>query len=78
MKTVYTTKNGKVYSIKTWTVGGNFGTEVSVQRGRWRHVLDRTFPYQFDQAAIDAAECVAEAREQTLDQGSDRSRENRA
>ena len=66
MKTVYTTKNGKVYSIKTWTVGGNFGTEVSVQRGRWRHVLGRTFPYQFDQAAIAAAECIADAREQTL------------
>lgn len=66
MKTTYITKNGKAYNIKTWTVGGNFGTEVSVQRGRWKHVLDRTFPYQFDQAAISAAECVADAREEML------------
>ena len=66
MKTTYTTKNGKAYNIKTWAVGGNFGTEVSVQRGRWKHVLDRTFPYQFDQAAISAAQCAAEAREEML------------
>ena len=59
MTTKHTAPNGNTYSVKTYTVGSNFGTAAEIRRGRFVARTD-VFPLGCVKSAIDAGRKLAD------------------
>jgi len=58
MKAKHTTASGKSYTIRTYTIGMNYGTGATVRRGGWSASVEA--PYGMQGAAIERAARLAD------------------
>ena len=59
MQAKHTTPNGSTYTIRTYTIGMNYGTGATVRRGGWSASVEA--PHGMHGAAIERAAAVADA-----------------